>query len=94
MAAANNNIGQKYDANKVAPFVVSTKVVNGKGHVNYGKTLAGNGFAIIISNNMTYYYGIESATPTGFDFTLYENGAVANVNTDTFWVTGVAFMFW
>lgn len=91
----NSDLAGKYDSNRIAPFVVGVPVTNGTGHVNYGKTLAGNGFAVIISKNITYYIDITSATSTGFDFTLYtEGGSVADVTTEEYWITGVTFVIW
>ena len=58
--------------------------------------MAGNGFAIVISNALTFYVGSENASPTGFDFTLFNSdGTIAtNITTDEFWLTGVAFVQW
>lgn len=91
----NSDLAGKYDSNRIAPFVAGVPVTNGTGHVNYGKTLAGNGFAVIISNNMSYYIGLNNATSTGFDFTLYDDGGiVAPVTVEEFWITGVALTQW
>lgn len=88
----NSDLTNKLDSDRIYGFTVGVPITNGTGHVDYGRTMPGSGWAVIISNSLVYHVAVTGLSATGFDFSLLDSdNSTANVNSPEYWISGIVY---